>query len=147
MGTFSRSWDSTCSWTTVVHSIRDLLFQTPIDSKLAEKCENSSFFVPKSIDDLRKITSKIKMDHLEQPVRIWTDYERFNRTHFWSKTANEWWQNVDHGGQGSTHCLVRARSVRVGAIFFDYSWCWCGPSFLVHHNWLLNLKNLKPKIF
>ena len=73
------------------------------------------------MDDLRKITSKIKMDHLEQPVRIWTDYERFNRTHFWSKTANEWWQKVDHGGQGSTHCLVRSRSVRVGAIFFDYS--------------------------
>ena len=59
------------------------------------------------MNDLRKITSKIKMDHLEQPVRIWTDYERFNRTHFWSKTANEWWQNVDHGGQGSTHCSVR----------------------------------------
>ena len=37
-----------------------------------------------------------------------------------------------------------ARSVRVGTIFFDYSWCWCGPSLLVH-NWLLNLKNLKPK--
>ena len=50
------------------------------------------------MDDLRKITSKIKMDNLEQPVRIWTDYERFNRSHFWSETANEWWQSVNHGG-------------------------------------------------
>ena len=50
------------------------------------------------MDDLEKITSKIKMDHLEQPVRIWTDYERFNRSHFWSETANEWWQSVNHSG-------------------------------------------------
>ena len=82
----------------VLHSIRDLFFQMSFDGKLAEKCENSSFFVPKSMDDLRKITPKIKMDHLEQPVRIWTDYERFNRSHFWSETANEWWQSVNHGG-------------------------------------------------
>ena len=58
------------------------------------------------------------MDHLEQPVRIWTDYERFNRTHFWSKTANEWWQKVDHGGQGSTHCLVRALALVHGSLMY-----------------------------
>ena len=34
------------------------------------------------------------MDHLEQPVRIWTDYKRFNRTHFWSETAKVWWNDI-----------------------------------------------------
>ena len=61
---------------------------------MAEKCENSSFFVPKSTEDLRKITSEIKIDHLEQPVRIWSDYKRFNRTHFWSDTAKVWWGDL-----------------------------------------------------
>ena len=58
---------------------------------MAEKCKNSSFFVPKPTDNLRTLASKFKMDHLAPPINIWTDYERFNRTHFWSDTAKEWW--------------------------------------------------------
>ena len=35
---------------------------------------------------LTKRTSK-----LDQPTRIWTDYQRFNETFFWSATALQWW--------------------------------------------------------
>ena len=59
-----------------------------LDDKFNEKCEKSSFFVPKSIEDLKRITPKINIDRLEQLVRIWTDYERFNRTHFWINCGN-----------------------------------------------------------
>ena len=72
-----------------------IIFQTALDDKFNKKCENSSFFVPKSIEDLKRITTKININRLEQPVRIWTDYERFNTSHFWSKSAKQWWINLD----------------------------------------------------
>ena len=27
--------------------------------------------------------------------RLWTDYERFNETHFWSDIASSWWSQID----------------------------------------------------
>ena len=32
-----------------------------------------------------------------QPVvRLWTDYERLNQTHFWSETAKVWWSSKNN---------------------------------------------------
>ena len=87
-------WPSKFEKTSDLFLYQTTIFKTAIDGKLAEKCENSSFFVPKSTEDLQRITSQIKMDHLEQPVRIWTDYKRLNRTHFWSETAKVWWSDI-----------------------------------------------------
>ena len=28
--------------------------------------------------------------------RLWTDYERLNRTHFWSETAKVWWTSKNN---------------------------------------------------
>ena len=50
------------------------VLQTAIDEKLAKKCQNSSLYVPKTDDDLKKAMAKIIPDHPEEPVRIWTDY-------------------------------------------------------------------------
>ena len=27
--------------------------------------------------------------------RLWTDYKRFNETHFWSDIASNWWSQID----------------------------------------------------
>ena len=68
---------------------------------MAEKCENSSLFVPKTEKDLKNALHKITIDHLDtgcfdcEPIRIWTDYERLNETHFWSATANHWLSALD----------------------------------------------------
>ena len=32
----------------------------------------------------------------EPVVRLWTDYERLNQTHFWSETAKLWWSSKNH---------------------------------------------------
>ena len=64
--------------------------------KLDEKCENSSIYVPKTVNDLENILKTIDVGRLEQPVRIWTDYERINKTHFWSSTAKHWWNHINH---------------------------------------------------
>ena len=74
---------------------RTYLFQTAIDSELTEKCENLTFYVPESTNDLDKVMANIKTESLPQPIRIWTDYERLNRTHFWSATADRWWSLKD----------------------------------------------------
>ena len=66
-----------------------------MDKNLAEKCGNWHFYVPKTVDDLESVMKTIKIGHLEQPVRIWTDYDRFNKTHFWSKTATYWWNHLN----------------------------------------------------
>ena len=55
-------------------------------------CENSTLYVPKSLENLTKVMKTVQLDHLEQPVRIWTDYKRFNTTHFWSDSAQNWWR-------------------------------------------------------
>ena len=71
------------------------VFQTAIDGRLAEKCKNSSLYIPKTENDLKEVLATTMIDHLEQPVRIWTDFERLNKTHFWSRTAESWWANLD----------------------------------------------------
>ena len=58
---------------------------------MAKNCKNSSFYVPKTNDDLQNVMLTVNVDQLEQPVRIWTDYIRLNRTHLWSNTAKHWW--------------------------------------------------------
>ena len=45
------------------------------------------------------------IDHLEEPVRIWTDFERLNKTHFWSRTAESWWTNLDKNDDQETESL------------------------------------------
>ena len=44
---------------------------------------------------MTKILKKINIDYLKEAATIWTDYERLNKTHFWSKTAKHWWTNLD----------------------------------------------------
>ena len=61
------------------------------DDILANACKEFSFYVPKTNNDLQNIVTTTNIDQLEQPVRIWTDYIRINKTHFWSNTANDWW--------------------------------------------------------
>ena len=80
---------------TLSKKTRTYLFQTAIDPELTEKCKNSTFYVPESTNDLDKVMANIKTESLPQPIRIWTDYERFNRTHFWSATADRWWSLKD----------------------------------------------------
>ena len=63
---------------------------------MAAKCESSKYYVPKSTDNITQIIGKIEVDHLEQPIRIWTDYKRVNETHFWSNTAEHWWSLIEN---------------------------------------------------
>ena len=37
---------------------------------------------------------------LEQPLRIWTDYQRMNETFFWSDTAQTWWSGLNENQLG-----------------------------------------------
>ena len=67
-----------------------------IDMNLAEKCMNSSFYVPKTVEDMQKAIENITVDHFEQPVRILTDYKMVNETHFWSDTGQNWWSKVKY---------------------------------------------------
>ena len=68
-------------------------FKPAFDEELAEKCVNSSLFLSKNTKDLENVMTAIITENLEQLVRIWTDYERSNKTHFWSKTAKKWWSD------------------------------------------------------
>ena len=76
--------------------LKVIKFKSGIDTNLAEKCRNSTFFVPKTVEDMQKAIEKINLDQLEKPLRIWTDYEMFNRTHFSSKTGRNWWSKLDY---------------------------------------------------
>ena len=67
---------------------------------MAEKCQNSSLYIPKSTDHLETVMAKIKIQQYEQPIRIWTDFKRLNNTHFWSETGKFWWSTVDVQGPG-----------------------------------------------
>ena len=62
-----------------------------IDEEFTKRCENSSFYVPKTDDDLKKVNFTANIDHLDQPVRILTDYIRSNKTHLWSNSSKNWW--------------------------------------------------------
>ena len=59
------------------------------------KCVNSSFYVPETVTDMQKAIENIKVDNLEQPLRIWTDYKMINETHFWSDTGQNWWSKLN----------------------------------------------------
>ena len=48
------------------------------------------------MEDLQKAIENIEMAHFEQPLLIWTDYEMFNETHFWSNTGQNWWSKLDY---------------------------------------------------
>ena len=61
-----------------------------MDQNLEKKCPNSTLFIPRSTDDLEPIVAKMKLENYEQPIRIWTDYERLNKTHFWSEAGQFW---------------------------------------------------------
>ena len=78
----------------------NLRIKNPIDEKIAEKCQNSSLYIPKSTDHLEKIMAKINIQQYKQPIRIWTDFKRLNNTHFWSETGKFWWSTVDVQGPG-----------------------------------------------
>ena len=67
-----------------------MYFKPTFDEEFAKKCFNSLLFLPKTTKDLENVMSVINTEDLEQPIRIWTDYERSNKTHFWSKAAKKW---------------------------------------------------------
>ena len=65
------------------------------DEELTKQCENSSFYVPKTTADWENVNFTVDIDHLNQPVRIWTDYVRLNKTHLWSNSAKNWWNTLN----------------------------------------------------
>ena len=69
-------------------------FKPTFGEELAKKCVNSSLFIPKNTEDLEKVMAAITTENLEQPVRIWTDYKRSNKTHFLSKKVKNWWMDL-----------------------------------------------------
>ena len=38
-----------------------------------------------------EFSDEILKSNLSVPIRIWTDFERVNKTHFWSENAESWW--------------------------------------------------------
>ena len=75
-----------------------VLIKAELNENSEPICEYSTLYVPKTLDNLTTVMRTIQLDHLEQPVRIWTDYKRFNTTHFWSDSAQNWWRSF--GKQG-----------------------------------------------
>ena len=64
-------------------------------------------FTPKSTEDLEKFMATIMTENLEQPIRIWTDYERSNKTHFWSKTVKNWWTDLSKNQNQETLSIFK----------------------------------------
>ena len=56
-----------------------------------EACATNKLFIPASKDDLNKVKLTKRTSKLDQPTRIWTDYQRINETFFWSATALQCW--------------------------------------------------------
>ena len=81
----------------------ETMIKTELNKNVQQICENSTLYVPKTLENLTQVMRTIQLDHLEQPVRIWTDYERFNATHFWSNSAQNWWRTF--GKQGDINGL------------------------------------------
>ena len=60
-----------------------------------QKCDR---FIPRNHSELAQIVENIQYDMFSNRdtrdigiIRFWTDYQRINETHFWSKIANTWW--------------------------------------------------------
>ena len=56
-----------------------------------EVCGKRQIFVPKSQNQMGEFSDEIFKSNLSVPIRIWTDFERVNKTHFWSENAESWW--------------------------------------------------------
>ena len=66
------------------------------------KCEH---FIPKNHSELAQIAESIQFDMFSNRdtrdigiIRFWTDYQRINETHFWSKIANTTWSQCRSWG-------------------------------------------------
>ena len=56
-------------------------------------CGDKSVLIPKSPAELAQATNSLKSfapDRGLLKLRIFTDYQRFNKTHFWSESAGQW---------------------------------------------------------
>ena len=69
-------------------------------------------------------TDKIIANNLSLPLRIWTDYERMNKTHFRSEIAKSWW-SFDIENESHTWGYWRMLSVqgRTKSHFLDSVLC------------------------
>ena len=66
----------------------------PYFKQIREKCVSP--FTPKTTSDFESILKHMDNFTFEKNinynvVRFWTDYVRINQTHFWSKSAKNWW--------------------------------------------------------
>ena len=64
-----------------------------------QKCDR---FIPKNHSELAQIVENIQNYMFWNSdtrdvgtIRFWTDYQRTNETHFWSKIANTWWSQCN----------------------------------------------------
>ena len=58
--------------------------------KWDKSCAKGQVFIPKTSCEMGEF-SQISKKNLSEPMRIWTDYKRVNKTHFWSEISKSWW--------------------------------------------------------
>ena len=63
-------------------------------------CGNRQLFIPQSTDAFQTVMEAAEIPKRAQTLRIWTDYERFNQTYFWSDIAKGWWSSIDQNQFG-----------------------------------------------
>ena len=83
-----------CQGNNSTENTESIMVQTNFTSEnLETTCGNKTVFIPNSPAELAEATESLKSfapDRGLSKMRVFTDYKRFNKTHFWSEIASQW---------------------------------------------------------